>query len=260
MNNDKSVYALAGSRAIDILCQKYLKSSYPIDQTTDVDFMYIGERPYLGDGIDCLDPSKEYGVFDQSTKYFLNKYGLSENINGISVVIPEILFLGCIIRIYKAKSPKILEDIYKIICLKSILKKKKRYSQFVKLVKPEVERYNVCFDFSDYYLNQMSYFANKELIFTGQCAYKLLCLHYLQKTVKIKQLTLFTTADNEYTNTYWGGSKIQTCFVDNPNYLVVRGIKILDPSLHYTIYEKFLSKSQLKILNKIINYVKNSNS
>ena len=260
MVNDKSEYALAGSRAINILCQKYLKQQYPITDNTDIDFMYIGPRPYLGDNIDCLDPSDECGGFRQSTDYFLNKYGLSENINGTDVVIPELLFLGCLIRIQKAKSPKILEDIYKIICLKSILKKKKRYSQFVKLVAPEIKNFNICFDFNDYYLNRMAYFADKDVIFVGQCAYKLLCLHYLNKTVKINQLTLFTSSDNEYTNTYWGGSKIQTILTDSPNYIIIRGIKVLDPRIHYSLYKKLLSKSQLTALNKILEYEKNSNS
>lgn len=245
---------LAGSRAISILCQFYLNKIYPLGSVTDWDIMYLGKKPDIPNTIHGFDPTLDKEMFADEAKYFIKKYGLSEVCNGTKICIPEIMYLGLLNRAYLAENQKILEDIYKMMVLRDVLKIRGRYKAFIKKVKPKIRKLDLCVDLDDFYLNQLAYFKNKDNIFVGQCAYKLLGLHYLHKTLRIFDLSFYTTSDCEYTGKYWGGSKIKTEKVDNPTFIEVRGIKVLHPVVHYKLYQKFLDKRQLKLLDKIISY------
>lgn len=255
-NNSLKEYVLFGSRALALLCKHYLNIEYPLSEFTDWDFVGISsDRPNIPISSHYINILTEKEPLHVEAEKLINRYGLYEEIDGWKVCEPRLLFLSWMQRIYMGHSPKVICDIHKFILIREILKIKHQWVNFYKTVKSITRKYDLCFDCSDFYVNQLAHFAQTDIVFLGQCAYKLFCLDISGESVDIDDLTFWTTSDNEYTNTRQGGSIVKTFFIKNPIFRMCKRIKILDPEKHLNEYKLLLSPEQYEHLKTLINHV-----
>ena len=255
-NNSLKEYVLFGSRALALLCKHYLNIEYPLSEFTDWDFVGISpDRPNIPISSHYINILTEKEPLHVEAKKLINRYGLYEEIDGWKVCEPRLLFLSWLTRIALGFSPKIICDIHKFILIREILKVKHQWGHFQRRINTIVKKYDLCFDHTDWYLNQMGHFAKTDIILVGQCAYKLYCLATHEQHVPIEDLTIFTTSDNQYSNSRCGGSIVKTWAVENPRYILQRRIKILDPYYHLDAYKQLLTEAQFNHLKKLISHV-----
>lgn len=255
-NNEIKDSVLFGSRALALLCKKYLDFDYPITLNTDWDFCGITEkRPNVNVPSHYIYLYSKHEPLAREARKMVSQYGLYEEIDGQKVCEPRLLFLSWLTRIALGFSPKIICDIHKFILIREILKVKHQWGHFQRRINTIVKKYDLCFDQTDWYLNQIGHFAKTDIILVGQCAYKLYCLATHEQHVPIEDLTIFTTSDNQYSNSRCGGSIVKTWAVENPRYILQRRIKILDPYYHLDAYKQLLTEAQFNHLKKLISHV-----